>query len=321
MAIPETPTKRPATSTNSPNKRLCTSPTTSLPQSRPARSIQSIIDLPEDAVWALPKQCLREYFLSLQAYARHPYPLQPALPSPSTPSAPALPSEVPPLLRLPLEIRELIYSYLLPAPCNIRGPHPRQLQTHILLTQPILPSLLLLSHQIRSEALPVFYGCPTQIVHITINYNLWRHKTTRSDLILSSALTSSIKHLHLSVHLGSEKRATKPGEVEADARVTEIKKGIKKVGKWLSGADVQSLRISWQEPPQTYTWEQKREVLDGMKVLRAVHVEAGEINWGLNWNKGKKYRFEIEYLKELERARQDDGTVKIYGTTWMDMDI
>jgi hypothetical protein len=128
----------------------------------------------------------------------------------------------------------------------------------------------------------------------------------RSDLILSSALTSSIKHLHLSIHLGCEKRATKPGEVEADARITEIKKGIKKVGKWLSGADVQSLRISWQEPPQTYTWEQKKDVLDGIKVLRAVRVDTGEINWGLNWNKGKKYRFEIEYLKELERARQDD---------------
>jgi hypothetical protein len=78
------------------------------------------------------------------------------------------------------------------------------------------------------------------------------------------------------------------------------------VGKWLSGADVQSLRISWQEPPQTYTWEQKRDVLDGLRVLRAVKVDAGEINWGLNWNKGRRYRFEVEYLKELERGILDD---------------
>ncbi|PMD14094.1 hypothetical protein NA56DRAFT_584626 [Hyaloscypha hepaticicola] len=310
MTTSENLTKRPTSSSAPPNKRVCTSPRTT---SRPSRSIQSIIHLPGDAVWALPKQALREYFLSLQEYARSPYPLHPALPSPITPSDPALPVDVPPLLLLPLEIRELIYTYLLPAPCNpIRGPHPRQLQTHILLTQPIPPSLLLLNHQIRSEALPILYGCPTQIVHITINYNLWTHKTMRSDLILSSALTSSIKHLHLSIHLGSEKRATKPGEVEADARITEIKKGIKKVGKWLSGADVQSLRISWQEPPQTYTWEQKKDVLDGMRVLRAVKVDAGEINWGLNWNKGRKYRFEIEYLKELERARQDNAIAKSY---------
>jgi hypothetical protein len=294
-----------------------------LPISKPARSIESIILLPEDAVWALPKQSLREYFLSLQQYARNPYPLQPALPSLITPTDPDLPADLPPLLRLPLEIRELIYTHLLPAPCNpIRGPHPRQLQTHILLTQPIVPSLLLLNHQIRSEALPILYGCPTQIVHVTINYKLWTHKTMRSDLILSSALTSSIKHLRLSIHLGSEKRATKPGEVEADARITEIKKGIRKVGKWLSGADLQSLRISWQEPPQTYSWEQKKDVLDGMKVLRAVKVDAGEINWGLNWNKGKRYRFEIDYLKELERARQDDGRGKSdENAKCMDMEV
>lgn len=76
--------------------------------------------------------------------------------------------------------------------------------------------------------------------------------------------------------------------------------------KWLGGADIQSLRISWQEPPQTYTWEQKREVLDGLREMRALKVDVGEINWGLDWNKGRRYRFEIEYLKELERVHQDD---------------
>lgn len=89
--------------------------------------------------------------------------------------------------------------------------------------------------------------------------------------------------------------------------MTEVKKGIKKCGKWLAGADVQSLRVSWQEPPQTYTWEQKKEILDGVKILRPVKVEVGEINWGLNWNKGRKYRFETEYLKSLERGRQAES--------------
>lgn len=294
-----------------PNKRICTSPrTASLPQTRRSipRNIQSILHIPEDAVWGLPKQVLREYFISLQEYARNPYPILPTSPAPLTPSELPIPTNLPPLLRLPAEIRELIYSYLLPTPANppMRGPHPRQLQTHTHLTQLIPASLLLLNHQIRSEALPLLYGAPTQTVHITIDYNLWVHKTRRSTLILSSALTSSIKHLHVSIHLGSEKRATKPGEIEADARTAEVKKGVKKLGKWLSGADISSLKISWREPPQTYTWEQKKEVLDGLKVLRAVKVDAGEINWGLNWNKGKKYRFEIEYLKELERGKQDN---------------
>ena len=83
-----------------------------------------------------------------------------------------------------------------------------------------------------------------------------------------------------------------------------MKKGVKKLRKWLAGADVQSLRVSWQEPPQTFTWEQKREVLNGLRGLRAERVEKGEINWGLNWNKGRRYRFEVDYLKELERDKQ-----------------
>jgi hypothetical protein len=190
----------------------------------------------------------------------------------------------------------------------MKGPHPRQLQNSILLTQPVTPSLLLLNHQIRSEALPLLFGCPSQTVHITIDYNIWAHKTRRSDLIVSSSLTSSIRHISLHLHLGSEKRVSKPEEMEAEARITEVRKGIKKLGKWLSGADIRTMRVSWQEPPQTYSWETKRETLDALRVLRAVRVEAGEINWGLNWNKGRKYRFEIEYLKELERGRQIETT-------------
>jgi hypothetical protein len=195
----------------------------------------------------------------------------------------------------------------LPANPPIRGPHPRQLQTHILLTQSFPPSLLLLNHQIRLEALPLLYGSPKQVVHIKIDYNVWIHKTRRSDLILSSPLTSSIKHIHLSIHLGSEKRLNKPKEEDADARIMEVKKGVKKLRKWLAGADVQTLVVNWQEPPQTFSWEQKREVLDGLRGLRAERVEKGEINWGLNWNKGRKYRFEVEYLRELERGRQVYG--------------
>lgn len=69
----------------------------------------------------------------------------------------------------------------------------------------------------------------------------------------------------------------------------------------MAGADIQILTIGWQEPPQTYTWEQKKETLDGLRPLRAVNVKAGDINWGLDWNKGRKFTFDVNYLKELER--------------------
>ncbi|PVH71845.1 hypothetical protein DL98DRAFT_520839 [Cadophora sp. DSE1049] len=319
MASPatESRTKKPSTHTASasPDKRICASPTDSaLPRPREPLDVQSILFLPEDAVWGLRKQDLRACFLKLQKYALNPYPISNAsLAPPFSPSGDPSPIalSLPPLLRLPLEIRQLIYSHLLPPPCDppIRGPHPRQLQTHILLTQPIPTCLLALNRQIRSETIPLFYGASTQTVHVTVDYNLWAHKTQRGEVVLSSAITSAIRHVHLSIHLGSEKRNNKPGEVEAAARILEAKKGIKKVRNWLSGANVHTLKISWQEPPQTYTWEQKRDILDGVRPLRARIVDVGEINWGLSWNKGKKYRFEVAYLKELERGHQAENSI------------
>ncbi|KAH6721362.1 hypothetical protein BKA61DRAFT_627809 [Leptodontidium sp. MPI-SDFR-AT-0119] len=314
MKRPPPSHKASASASASPDKRICASPRDStLSRSREPLDVQSILQLPEDAVWGLRKQDLRNCFFTLQKYALNPYPISndslappaQAVLSGDPPSNP-VPRPLSPLLQLPLEIRQLIYSHLMPPACDppIRGPHPRQLQTHILLTQPIPTALLSLNHQIRSEAIPLLYGAPTQTIYITVDYNLWAHKTQRGDIVLSSAITSAIKHVNLSIHLGSEKRNTKPGEVEADARVSEVKKGIKKVRKWLSGADLQTLRISWQEPPQTYLWDQKKDILDGVRPLRPRRVDVGEINWGLSWNKGRKYRFEVPYLKELERERQ-----------------
>lgn len=113
--------------------------------------------------------------------------------------------------------------------------------------------------------------------------------------------------MDLSIHLGSEKRVNRPKDSDAEARIMEVKKGVKKLRKWLAGAEVGSLRVSWEEPPQTFSWDVKRGVLDGLKGLRAERVVKGVINWGLDWNKGRKYRFEVEYLKELERDRQIEG--------------
>jgi hypothetical protein len=150
----------------------------------------------------------------------------------------------------------------------------------------------------------VFYGASTQTAHIVIDYNIWAHKTKRSDLVLSSAIASSLRQIHITLCLGSEKRML--GETEASTRLLEVRKGIKKLGKWLSGAEIKSMTVSWQEPPQTYSWEMKREVLDGLRGLKAERVVEGEINWGLEgkgkWNRGKKYRFEAGYLGSLERG-------------------
>ena len=143
---------------------------------------------------------------------------------------------------------------------------------------------------------------------INIDYLVWFHKTYRSDLILASAIASSIKNVHLDIYLGAEKRVNRPQASDAEARIVEVKKGVRKVKKWLAGAEVRSLVVGWREPANTFAWEVKKEVLDGLRGLRAERVEVGEVNWGLQWNKGRRYRFEVGYLKELERGWQGGGS-------------
>jgi len=98
----------------------------------------------------------------------------------------------------------------------------------------------------------------------------------------------------------------RPEKEYSDARLAVARKGVRKVGKWLGGMKVKSLKISWHEPPMTYTWEQKKDVLDEFKVLRPESVEVGVINWGLRKSyPGKKYQFHEEYLKELQNICEE----------------
>ncbi|KAA8566365.1 hypothetical protein MFRU_019g00130 [Monilinia fructicola] len=292
------------------NKRICTAASIAAAKtSQRAPTIERVLTISEDAVWSLRKSDLRSHFLILQKYSQSLSHVLPIVDSGGDTHDNSNETHVtgilPPLLRMPLEIRQLIYRHLLTPPSDDPrlGPHPRQLQSHIYLSSTFEVAVLHLNRQIYHEALPIFYGDPNQTISATVNYNLWAHKTQRSDLVLSSSLTSSIRNLSLSIQLGNEKRKLKPEDFEAGARVKEVTKGIKKLRKWLAGADIQFLKIGWQEPPHTYTWEQKKDILDGLKPLRARRVETGDINWGLDWNKGKKFRFDVEYLKELERAR------------------
>lgn len=344
---------------SSPIKRRCTYPlasrttpknkdtnnTTNLVQVRSSHlNITSILHLPEDAVWSLRKTDLQNVFLALQSYSLAHLPPTLFTPSPSfsTPPTPPLSTTAmlvptPAFLRLPLEIRRQIYTACLPPSVSppVRGPHPRQLQNPLHLTQPIPPSLLQLNQQIRSEALPLLYGAPSQTAHIVIDYNIWVHKTNRSDLVLSSLIPRSLRNLHVTVCLGSEKKPltsssstfsstsnhspttstmpSSPGHIntasiEASARLLEVRKGVKKLGKWLAGADIKALIVSWQEPPNTYSWEQKKEVLAGLAGLKACEVRKGEINWGLEgrgkWNRGRRWRWEEGWEGEVERRTQ-----------------
>lgn len=270
----------------------------------------------EEDVWSLPKSELRKYFLALQAHARNPQDLSDSLVirAASPPRTP--PSELPPFLLLPPEVRNIIYSYLLSPPYStpIRGPHPRQLQKEIFLSQSFDPAILCVNHQIYNEALLVFYGGPSQVIHITIDYNVWHHKVQRSSFLMSAQVTAAMRHFDVSIHLGNEKKRDRPEKEDSEARLAVVRKGARKLGKWLGGTEVKTLKISWHEPPKTYTWEQKKEILDEFKVMRAQKVYLGVVNWGLSYP-GKSYKFRAEYLRDLQRDAMVDGDTINHSST------
>ena len=118
---------------------------------------------------------------------------------------------------------------------------------------------------------------------------------------MSASLTAAMRHFHITIHLGNEKRTSRPEKEDSEARLAIVRKGVRKIGKWLGrgGTAVKSLTISWHEPPLTYTWEHKKAILDEMKQMRAGKVKFGDINWGLRYP-GKKFQFQDDYVKELE---------------------
>jgi hypothetical protein len=277
-------------------------------------NLDFLLGLSEDQVWSLRKGDLRHHFTTLQKITRvlasnNQLPQAEEWKSCSSTLKAfhinASPSGGPhqsPLLRLPPEIRAQILLRLLNPPANPphRGPHPRQLQSHLSLTQSFPPAILSTCKQLYIESMAIFYGSAKQTVHVTVDWDIWAHKRSRSPLSVSSHLRSSIRQVHVHVFLGAEKRNTRPEKPDADARLEVVRKGVRKLGKWLSVANQQILRISWQEPPQTYTWDQKRFVLDEFRAMSAIVVEPGEINWGLRYP-GRRFRLDEDYIKTLAR--------------------
>lgn len=277
-------------------------------------SINELLQMTEAEIWMLPKAELRKRFIALQNHAKDPKSSSGSLPRPPLP--PAVPTFISPLLKLPREIREIIYSHLLSEPHTppVRGPHPRQLQKHLSLSCTFTPCLLLTSRQLHAEALRTFYGHTNQNIHISIDYDVWTHKLTRSPLILSPSIMASMRNFHIYILLGSEKRNALPSPSDAGARLAVVKKGARKLCKWLSappGGEVRRLVIHWHEPPKSFTWEMKRDILDEFRALRAESVELGVVNWGLvgAGYGGRKWKLRDEYLRTLERSWSGDAAV------------
>jgi hypothetical protein len=135
---------------------------------------------------------------------------------------------------------------------------------------------------------------------------------------MSGQVTAAMRHFHINIHLGNEKKTNRPEKEDSEARLAVVRKGARKLGKWLGGTEVKSLRISWHEPPKTYIWEQKKEVLDEFRKMRAELVYLGTVNWGLTYP-GKKYQFHAEYLKGLQRDSIREGKESVCDPSYCEL--
>jgi hypothetical protein len=70
---------------------------------------------------------------------------------------------------------------------------------------------------------------------------------------MSAQVTAAMRHFDVSIHLGNEKKRDRPEKEDSEARLAVVRKGARKLGKWLGGTEVKTLKISWHEPPKTYT--------------------------------------------------------------------
>ena len=59
---------------------------------------------------------------------------------------------------------------------------------------------------------------------------------------------------------------------------------------------------------QTYTWRQKRTVLDEFWAMRSRRVLAGKISWELKYP-GRKFQLVNEYLRELGQVQESEEAV------------
>ncbi|OWP06319.1 hypothetical protein B2J93_4935 [Marssonina coronariae] len=164
------------------------------------------------------------------------------------PQRPPGPNNTPTCPRVPLEVRRLVYTLLLPSPTSpVRGPrsssppgpepHPSSRKSYP------LPSSAS-DHQIRAEALPLLYGSAGQMIHATLDDNVWLHKTRRSDLVLSSAVFLAHQTCAPVYPPWLWKNGQPNRRVWRPTRgLSEVKKGIKTFCEWLSGADIRTMKI------------------------------------------------------------------------------
>jgi hypothetical protein len=186
-------------------------------------------------------------------------------------------STPPKLLRLPLELRQQIYAYLCPY-SPISNPLPSVGITSLSHTPPPLP-LLLTSHAISTDILTYFYSLATWKLIASHAFNFYRIDPTLSNFA-SSHLLRKLQKVELVFWFDGALLKSYPS-LKTSTYCQEIKKRATRACEILATApELRVVLVSWVDTTIEEAIEEKREVLDALRVLDGrVRFEIGVLEW------------------------------------------
>jgi hypothetical protein len=186
-------------------------------------------------------------------------------------------TNLPKLLQLPLELRQQIYAYLCPC-SSISNPIPSVGITSLSHTPPPLP-LLLTSRAISLDILTYFYTLATWKLIASHAFNFYRIDPTLSNFA-SSYLLGKLQKVELVFWFDGALLKSYPS-LKTSTYCLEIKKRAIRACEILATAPaLRVVVVSWVDTTIEESIEEKKEVLDALKILDGrVRFEIGVLEW------------------------------------------
>ncbi|KAK5691728.1 hypothetical protein LTR17_025608 [Elasticomyces elasticus] len=187
-----------------------------------------------------------------------------------------MPTYTPPLLRLPLELRQQIYAHLIPRE-TVSHPLPSVGITSVTHRLPS-SNLLNINRHITDEVLDYFYSITTWKLIFSHAFNFFRVDPHLLKLEKSSAL-SQIRKIEVVFFCDILLLKEYPS-FGLESFIAEIRRRCERACNVLTQADnLRSVTISWIDTTLTGDWEQKATILEPLRKLSPdITFRVGEIN-------------------------------------------
>lgn len=188
------------------------------------------------------------------------------------------PSPVPPIFRLPIELREQIYDYLLQLECAGQGSHPLPGMgiTSVSHAPPSL-NLLLLHPAITTELLDRFYSQAVLKTVISHAFNFFRTDPELRQLESSYAL-KRVKNVEL-VFFQDLLLLKEYPSFGLERFCAEIRRRAERAcDVLLQAPELKHLTVSWIDTTRIGGWTEKAQILEPLRKLNGkVEVILGEV--------------------------------------------